>query len=71
MGGFFSDFEAIRTESSDQNAPRRYDLLKKEGVPYEPNTGSDCEVLIPLYVKFGLEKACSLLRGRDPRGNQI
>ena len=48
-----------------------YDLLKKEGVPYEPNTGSDCEVLIPLYVKFGLEKACSLLRGPDPRGNQI
>ena len=48
-----------------------YDLLKKEGVPYEPNTGSDCEVLIPLYVKFGLEKACSLLRGADPRGNQI
>ena len=31
-------------------------------MPYEPNTGSDCEVLIPLYVKFGLEKACSLLR---------
>jgi hypothetical protein len=48
-----------------------YELLKKEGVPYEPNTGSDCEVLIPLYVKFGLEKACSLLRGPDPRGNQI
>ena len=40
-----------------------YELLKREGVPYEPNTGSDCEVLIPLYVKFGLEKACSLLRG--------
>ena len=48
-----------------------YDLLKKEGVPYEPNTGSDCEVLIPLYVKFGREKACSLLRGSDLRGNQI
>ena len=48
-----------------------YDLLKKEGVPYEPNTGSDCEVLIPLYVKFGLEKACSLLRGPDLRGKQI
>ena len=53
------------------NYKELYDLLKKEGVPYEPNTGSDCEVLIPLYVKFGLEKACSLLRGPDPRGNQI
>ena len=53
------------------NYKELYDLLKKEGVPYEPNTGSDCEVLIPLYVKFGLEKACSLLRGSDPRGNQI
>ena len=53
------------------NYKELYDLLKKEGVPYEPNTGSDCEVLIPLYVKFGLEKACSLLRGADPRGNQI
>ena len=52
------------------NYKELYDLLKKEGVPYEPNTGSDCEVLIPLYVKFGLEKACSLLRGADPRGNQ-
>ena len=53
------------------NYKELYDLLKKEGVPYEPNTGSDCEVLIPLYVKFGLEKACSLLRGADPRGSQI
>ena len=53
------------------NYKELYELLKREGVPYEPNTGSDCEVLIPLYVKFGLEKACSLLRGRDPRGNQI
>ena len=53
------------------NYKELYDLLKKEGVPYEPNTGSDCEVLIPLYVKFGLEKACSLLRGADLRGNQI
>jgi asparagine synthase (glutamine-hydrolysing) len=52
------------------NYKELYDLLKKEGVPYEPNTGSDCEVLIPLYVKFGLEKACSLLRGADLRGNQ-
>ena len=53
------------------NYKELYDLLKKEGVPYEPNTGSDCEVLIPLYVKFGLEKACSLLRGADPRGNHV
>ena len=53
------------------NYKELYDLLKKEGVPYEPNTGSDCEVLIPLYVKFGLEKACSLLRGPDLRGKQI
>ena len=53
------------------NYKELYELLKREGVPYEPNTGSDCEVLIPLYVKFGLEKACSLLRGVDPRGNQI
>mmetsp|Transcript_15087 Transcript_15087/g.39865 ORF Transcript_15087/g.39865 Transcript_15087/m.39865 type:complete len:630 (+) Transcript_15087:205-2094(+) len=45
------------------NYKELYELLKREGVPYEPNTGSDCEVLIPLYVKFGLEKACSLLRG--------
>mmetsp|Transcript_8084 Transcript_8084/g.25305 ORF Transcript_8084/g.25305 Transcript_8084/m.25305 type:complete len:638 (-) Transcript_8084:128-2041(-) len=40
-----------------------YQLLKDSGFPYEPKTGSDCEVLIPLYCKFGLEKACSLLRG--------
>ena len=41
-------------------------------MPYEPNTGSDCEVLIPLYVKFGLEKACSLLRGaRRPNSLEI
>ncbi len=53
------------------NYKELYELLKREGVPYEPNTGSDCEVLIPLYVKFGLEKACSLLRGAGPRGNQI
>ena len=53
------------------NYKELYELLKKEGVPYEPNTGSDCEVLIPLYVKFGLEKACSLLRGADRRGNQM
>ena len=53
------------------NYKELYELLKREGVPYEPNTGSDCEVLIPLYVKFGLEKACSLLRGPDPRGNQM
>ena len=24
VGGFFSDFEAIRTEASDRDAPRRY-----------------------------------------------
>ena len=54
------------------NYKELYELLKKEGVPYEPNTGSDCEVLIPLYVKFGLEKACSLLRGaRRPNSLKI
>ena len=30
MGGFFSDFEAVRTESRDRDAPRRY--LEKSGV---------------------------------------
>jgi len=45
------------------NYKELYALLKKEGFDYTPKTGSDCEVLIPLYVKYGLEKACSLLRG--------
>ena len=29
MGGFSLDFEAVRTESSDRDAPRRYDADKK------------------------------------------
>ena len=35
MGGFFFDFEAIRTESSDRDAPRRRrrSLLKPSGAP--------------------------------------
>ncbi len=27
MGGLYSDFEAVRTESRDHDAPRRYELL--------------------------------------------
>ncbi len=32
-------------------------------MPYTPTTGSDCEVVIPLYEQLGMEKMCSLLRG--------
>lgn len=32
-------------------------------INYTPLTGSDCEVILPLFKKFGIEKTCSLLDG--------
>jgi len=32
-------------------------------IEYTPKTKSDCEVILPLFKKFGLEKTCSLLDG--------
>ena len=32
VGGFFSDFEAIRTEASDRDAPRRYRADARRGL---------------------------------------
>mmetsp|Transcript_31130 Transcript_31130/g.100298 ORF Transcript_31130/g.100298 Transcript_31130/m.100298 type:complete len:689 (-) Transcript_31130:254-2320(-) len=40
-----------------------YAELKDDGFEYEPRTGSDCEVIIPLYRKYGLEEACAKMRG--------
>mmetsp|Transcript_18291 Transcript_18291/g.41786 ORF Transcript_18291/g.41786 Transcript_18291/m.41786 type:complete len:498 (-) Transcript_18291:906-2399(-) len=34
-----------------------YQEIKKSGVEYTPKTGSDCEVLIPLYMKYGASPA--------------
>ena len=32
-------------------------------IDYTPTTQSDCEVILPLFKKFGIEKTCSLLDG--------
>jgi len=32
-------------------------------IEYTPKTNSDCEVILPLFEKFGIEKTCSLLDG--------
>ena len=40
-----------------------YAELKEDGCEYVPRTGSDCEVIIPLYRKYGLEAACAKMRG--------
>lgn len=32
-------------------------------INYVPNTESDCEVILPLFEKFGIEKTCTLLDG--------
>jgi len=45
------------------NYKELYAKLAAEGAAYTPRTGSDCEVLIPLYRKYGLEAACAMLRG--------
>ena len=34
VGGFFFDFEAVRTASSDRDAPRRYKRLRAAAAPY-------------------------------------
>jgi len=40
------------------------ELYKTLATPYSPKTGSDCEVLLPLYEQYGpSEKMGSLLRG--------
>ena len=42
----------------------RFEVFAGRGVPLvDFRTGSDCEVLIPLYLKYGLEGACAKLRG--------
>mmetsp|Transcript_4275 Transcript_4275/g.13327 ORF Transcript_4275/g.13327 Transcript_4275/m.13327 type:complete len:610 (+) Transcript_4275:1525-3354(+) len=40
-----------------------YAELAQDGCEYVPRTGSDCEVIIPLYRKYGLEEACAKMRG--------
>jgi asparagine synthase (glutamine-hydrolysing) len=35
----------------------------EELINYTPNSESDCEVIIPLFEKFGIEKLCTLLDG--------
>ena len=45
------------------NYKELYAELAADGFAYAPKTGSDCEVLIPLYLKYGLEGACAKLRG--------
>jgi len=40
-----------------------YAELEAAGCKYEPRTGSDCEVIIPMVKKYGLVKACEKLRG--------
>mmetsp|Transcript_22278 Transcript_22278/g.69750 ORF Transcript_22278/g.69750 Transcript_22278/m.69750 type:complete len:625 (-) Transcript_22278:441-2315(-) len=45
------------------NYKELYARLEADGVKYVPRTGSDCEVIIPLYRKYGLERACAVLRG--------
>jgi asparagine synthase (glutamine-hydrolysing) len=32
-------------------------------IDYTSKTGSDCEIILPLFEKFGIEKTCSLLDG--------
>jgi len=45
------------------NFKELYQQLEADGAKYVPRTGSDCEVIIPLYRKYGLEAACQMLRG--------
>ena len=35
----------------------------EELINYEPTTGSDCEVILPLFEKLGIEQTCVLLDG--------
>eukprot|EP01035_Chromulina_nebulosa_P031900 gene31900-42552_t len=39
------------------------ELYAELEIPYSPLTGSDCEVVIPLYQQFGIESFPSKLRG--------
>ena len=35
----------------------------EELINYEPTTGSDCEIILPLFEKLGIEQTCVLLDG--------
>jgi len=35
----------------------------EELIKYEPTTGSDCEIILPLFEKLGIEQTCVLLDG--------
>ena len=77
VGGLFSDFEAVRTASSDRDAPRRY-IEEDRGAPeHLPRP----RLLLPqLAVSFGAGLLCwwstfrphrktiTLLRGQDGEG---
>ena len=68
MGGFFFDFEAIRTESSNRDAPRRH---PEEHVTGGEVTQGECARLAKhLSESFGtiglVPKACRGVLGRGP-----
>ena len=68
MGGFIFDFEAIRTESSDRDAPRRH---PEEHVTGGEVTQGECARLAKhLSESFGtiglVPKACRGVLGRGP-----
>lgn len=66
-GSGFLEIEAgeviVAANGEIYNYKELYAKLEADGCKYEPRTGSDCEVIIPLYRKYGLEQACAMLRG--------
>ena len=68
MGGFFFDFEAVRTASSDRDAPRRH---PEEHVTGGEVTQGECARLAKhLSESFGtiglVPEACRGVLGRGP-----